>query len=354
MKVYEGEQYCTVRHFPTADNENDHRPRHHSPRHHKADSQPISASGSSQALPVAESNPSPPKLLPAVSGSGKNAVATDPLQHDYACGQYREHHLITSWRLPAVNYFFNKATGESRLERPVQQWRRSLAPGDLVRCRCESERRPIPGKYEKKRDASGALVPLTLLQVRARFWVNEEYVGDIDDLIGPARFALQFTSQGDSVRVVSEKNLVLEALLRAAAPADEAFSSLEAGCQIAQGAQVGAVGEGERARLQREWARATALQQRKRQREWKRARGEVAAEALLQGPFLPSVLLRVLRRADLEALADTGSVLRLPPHEVVYYQGEGAPVSPAQAAQTRGKKAKTHAAQPPPRLDLPM
>jgi len=378
VKVYGGEQYCTVRHFPPADNENDYR-QSPSQDHGEADSRPMSAAGST----VSESNgPSSPQPLPAASGSAEDAAATVALQHDYACGQYGEHHLVTCWRLPAVNYFFNKATGESQLDRPVQQWRRLLAPGDLVRCRCESERCPIAGKYEKKRDASGSLVPLTSLRVRARFWVNEEYVGDIDDLTGPARFALQFMSQGDSVRVVSEKNLVLEALLRAAAAADAAYSSLvpawgaraegpgrggremqrggeaegeEAEAARCQVEEVGTVGEGTRARLQREKARARALQQMQTQREWERARGEVAAEALLQAPFSPSVLLRVLRREDLEALAQTGSALHLRPHEVVYYQGEGAPAAPAPAASTRGKKAKTQSVvPPPPRLDLPM
>lgn len=80
-------------------------------------------------------------------------------------------------RLSRVNYYFNKATGESQLGRPTQQAPRALAQGDVVRCRCEAERRVIPGKYEKQRGADGSLVPLTSLHVRARFWVNESLVG---------------------------------------------------------------------------------------------------------------------------------------------------------------------------------
>ena len=65
----------------------------------------------------------------------------------------------------------------------------------MVRCRYQAESRAIPGKYEKKRGADGALIPLSSLHVRVLFWLNEVLVGAVDDVAGPGRFAFQFQSQ---------------------------------------------------------------------------------------------------------------------------------------------------------------
>eukprot|EP00961_Rhodomonas_salina_P240925 3255283-Rhodomonas_salina.1 len=53
---------------------------------------------------------------------------------------------------------------------------------------------------------------------RVEFSVNGRIVGEAADIKAPVRFGAQFTTVGDGLRLLAERNLVLEAMAESASP----------------------------------------------------------------------------------------------------------------------------------------